>query len=135
MSGQHETPHTREELREEYQSHDEWFRHGPDEPHHQQAHGDFNPYVVMSFLLATIAVVAVTVFVVVPWFGRLVQAQRLEVREENSRYTAEHRAKMEEWNARLYDAPDWVNEQEGVIRVPVDTAMELVVAEYATERE
>lgn len=132
MSNEHHQPHDIDELKHELEDHDEWFRHASDEPTHQ-THGDFNPYVVMAFLAVTVVIVFAVAFLVVPWFGRMVQAERVQVREENLRPVMEYMEARTKWDADLTGEPTWINESEGVIRVPIDIAMEQVVRRYEAE--
>ncbi|MEO1130320.1 MAG: hypothetical protein AAFX05_11535 [Planctomycetota bacterium] len=129
MSEHHTTPHTSEELEASVHEHDEWFRHSPDEPHHQAEHGGFNPIVVMGFLAATILITFGVAAVVLPWFAREVQAQRVQVQEANSQYGAEYREKMEGWVSDL-SKPAWVDAENNVVRLPLDLAVERVIEQY-----
>ena len=131
MSEHGHDPHTQDELRDALREHDDWFRHDASEPSHQQSHGDFNPYVVMGFLAATIVLVAAVVIVTVPWFGRAVQAKRVEVQEENRRLTLDYEQRASRWTEELTGSPSWVDEANNVIRVPIDLAIDEVVESYA----
>ncbi len=130
MSEHH--PHNIDELKHEVEEHDEWFRHPPGEEH-QSAHGDFNPYVVMGFLAVTIVIVFAVAFVVVPWFARMVQGQRIAVREQGARVVEEYVNARANWQGDLTGEPTWVNEGEGVVRVPIDFAIDQVVERYAEQ--
>lgn len=130
----HHVPHTPEELKESLHAHDDWFRHSADEPTHQAAHGDFNPYVIMGSLAATIVSVVVVVVVVLGWFDRMIGAERYIVQENNPAYGQEFRGKQDVWKTQLYGEPTWVDERTNTIRIPIDTAIEVVVKDYATAK-
>lgn len=122
--------HNVDELKDELEHHDEWFRHAPGEITHD-THGDFNPYVVMAFLAVTIVIVFGVAFVIVPWFGRMVQSQRVEVRERSRLPMQEYIETRTKWDADLHGEPTWISESDGVIRIPIDMAMDQVVRRYA----
>ncbi len=135
MSEQHEPPHTEEELKQALEEHDDWFRHSPDEPHHQKAHGDFNPVVVMGFLAVTALGVFGTAVVTIGWFAREIETQIVTTdRQREAAYTAEYTAKRAEWQRALTGEPEWLNEQENVVRLPIDMAMEKVAQEYGQDQ-
>ena len=83
MSTEHHQPHNIDELKDELEHHDDWFRHAPGETSHE-THGDFNPYVIMAFLVVTVGIVFGVTLLIVPWFGRMVQAKRVEIREQST---------------------------------------------------
>ena len=125
------SPHNIEELKHELEAHDEWFRHSPDETH-QAAHGDFNPYVVMTFLAITIVIVVGVAFLLVPWFARMVQAEEVRTREDNPRVLQEYVEARTAWEADLTGEPTWIDEEAGVIRVPISIAIEGIVERYGS---
>jgi hypothetical protein len=134
MDEHHEPPHTTEELEQALHEHDDWFRHTPDEPHHQEAHGDFNPYLIMAFLAVTALGVFGTAAVTVGWFAREINDKVVSTdRERESAYTAEYTATRAQWDRDLTGSPEWINEQENTIRIPIELAMEKVVEQYAAE--
>lgn len=126
---EHQDPHNIDELKHELQSHDEWFRHAPNEEH-QVAHGDFNPLVVMTFLAVTILIVFGVAFIVVPWFARMVQERRVEVFEDNPAFAMEYMEAHETWVAELTGEPTWIDEKTNVVRIPIDMAMRQVIKRY-----
>lgn len=130
----HHIAHTPEELRETLHAHDDWFRRSPDEPSHQSAHGDFNPYVVMISLAVTIVSVILIVILTIGWWDRMAAEERYLVQENNPAYGQEFRGKSDTWRAQLYGEPTWVDERTNTIRIPIDRAMQVIVQEYATAK-
>jgi hypothetical protein len=128
----HHTAHTPQELDQVLHEHDEWFRHAPDEPTHQQSHGDFNPYTVLGVLGATIVGVILVVIVTLGWFERLVADKRHRVQEANPDYSFRLTERTTAWKTQLHAEPSWVDEKTNTIRIPIDRAIETVVKEYAT---
>ncbi len=134
MSEHHEPPHTPEDLKEALHEHDDWFRHGPDEPHHQKAHGDFNPYVVMTFLAVTAVGVFGTAALVITWMSREIHAEVIATdRQREASYVAEYASKRAQWDQALTGEPTWINEQENVVRIPIELAMERVAEDYGSK--
>jgi len=129
MSTEHHQPHNIDELKDELEHHDDWFRHAPGETSHE-THGDFNPYVIMAFLVVTVGIVFGVTLLIVPWFGRMVQAKRVEIREQSTLPVQEFMESRTKWDADLRGEPTWIDESGGVIRVPIDVAMEQVVQRY-----
>lgn len=124
--------HTPSEHAHALHDHDDWFRHSPEEPTHQAAHGDFNPYLVMGSLAATILVVIVVVGLTLGWFKRLAMEKRQVVQEANTQYDIGFRGKLDAWQTQLHSEPTWVNERTNTIRITIDQAIEAVVKDYAT---
>lgn len=59
------------------------------------------------------------------------RAKSTEARNAEVRYTIRNTVRGEQ--ARLVDAYEWVNQNEGVVRIPVERAMKLVVEELRTQ--
>lgn len=132
MSEQQHTPASETDLQEALHEHDDWFRHSPDEPHHQAAHGDFNVSVVIGFLAATIIVVLGVAVIVVPWYIRMINDRAVEVRELNPNYAPELETQFSEWDAQLHGEPQWLDEQTNTVRIPLEVAKRVVADRYGT---
>mgnify|MGYP007011824688 CR=1 FL=1 len=130
MSEHHHIPHDEQELKQALEEHDSWFRHDPDEPHHQDSHGDFNPAIVMGFLGATIVGTLGVAIILFPWFTRSIQNLALEQREQNPGILQEQIGRVAEWDAALRGEPRWLDEQANIIAIPIDIAMDQVVQWY-----
>lgn len=129
MSEEHEI-HNVEELKHELEGHDEWFRHAPGEAH-QESHGEFNPYVVLAFLAITVVIVFATALVVVPWFARMIADRSADVRERSGLVVEEWVASRTQWEGELRGGAQWINEDENIVRVPIDVAIDEVVRRYS----
>lgn len=130
----HHVPHNPDELHHALVEHDDWFRHASDEPTHQSSHGDFNPYVVMTFLAVTIVLVFGSAAAIVPWFARMVDETEHLVQEDNPDYNKIYREKADLWRAELYGEATWADEKNNLVRIPINDAMDLVVKEYAAAK-
>ena len=130
----HHVPHNPAELHHALVEHDEWFRHGSDEPTHQSSHGDFNPYVIMIFLFVTIVAVFGTVAAIVPWFARMTDHRKALVQEANPQYNAEFVEVSTAWRTDLYSEASWLDEKNNLVRIPIGEAVRLVVKEYAAAK-
>lgn len=120
--------HTPEEFEHELVAHDEWFRHDATEPHHQQAHGSTNTWIINAFFVATVAFVAVTALVVLALFKWDVNRVKV-VQQERTPISTEAQNLRAEWDSRLHSY-QWSDPQTGRVRVPLEVAKQLVINEY-----
>jgi len=110
--------------------HDDWFKHDPTEPDAQEAHGDTNPVMIISFLIVVIAVTFALIIIFLGFFGRTVASEQVgksELRTPDDEYLE---AKAT-WNADLYGEADWTDRENGVVRIPYDLAKSKVIDAYA----
>lgn len=141
MSTHEHIIHDEQELMHELEVHDEWFRHAPDEPQHQQSHGSTNMWIIGGFLFATVLFVFAAGWVLVnlfflPHINTLKTAHQESVPPLSRLYDASlggYAAGVsqlrDEWNARL-NTGAVLDPAQGTARVPVQTAMRLVIEQY-----
>lgn len=125
----HDTP---ADFEQELHAHDEWFRHTPDEPAHQEMHGQLNPYAIMAFLLVTIVVVFATAGLVHHTMTLRMTNHLKMVRQEaktDTTLAAAYREAHATWERELTTS-GWVDRSNGVVRLPVEVAAEKVRREY-----
>jgi hypothetical protein len=127
-------PQSETELREAAHEHDDWFRHAPDEPHHQVAHGEFNAKLVIACLVFTCVFTFGVAIIVIPWFKREVQSQKIAVQETSQRVVNERDEAYSAWTQELYGEPDWINQGEGTVSLPLPMAKGAVMEEYDASR-
>lgn len=134
MSHDHEH-HTEEDLKQELEHHDEWFRHSADEPSHMEAHGTINSVFIIGYLALTIAIV----FIIAVGVLQYVKSSQRELRTvtedaiPRGRYfgpgTGETATQaVAGWQKELGEWA-WV-EQGSVAQIPIDVAMDRVVEQY-----
>jgi len=90
-----------------------------------------NSRVLLS-ALAWMGVFGVFVVIVLITYG---QTPSVDVEEVNAEERLSIRNEVEATQTRLVDAYEWVNQTEGVVRIPVERAEDLVLSEleYAPE--
>ena len=110
---------------------DEWFEHDPTEPHHQESHGEFNSPMIFASLGATLLLVIGVAAVTLIWWGQLVNTRNVEVYERSDARIAERVAAESAWKAWLYGAPEWVDQANGVVSIPLERAQNSVIEMYS----
>ncbi|MBL0926910.1 MAG: hypothetical protein IBJ11_04555 [Phycisphaerales bacterium] len=134
MAHQHDHHHhTTADLEHDLHEHDEWFRHDPNEPHHQETHGKLSPLGISLFLLVTVLFVAATAGVLVQYLNRTLLDERYEqeqVRGEKMLFR-EKAESFAGWEKSLHGRPEWVDPKAGTIRIPVELARQKVLGYYA----
>lgn len=141
MSTEDHIIHDEAELMHELEEHDEWFRHGADEPHHQEAHGSTNIFLLGGFLAATVLFVFATSWVLVnlyflPNINNL-KAEQQETVAPMSRlydqsiggYAANIAQLDDSWNGAMTSGMV-IDADKGTARIPVESAMRLVIEQY-----
>lgn len=113
---------------------DPWFKHDPNEPHHQKSHGDFNSPGVYLALGATVAVTFGVAVVVIIWFIGLVNEQQTRVQEQSDYVTAEKVNFFTTWEEELYGDPEWIDQNTGTVRLNINQSMRRVIDRYAENR-
>lgn len=137
MSHGHDTDHGHHTVRDyerDLVEHDSWFRHDATEPHHQEAHGQTKPLVIVVFLAVTVVLVAVVSLLCLQYFNAFVRRELTAKVERNDAFYADARRVKAEWEAQLTTF-GWTDPQAGVVRVPVEIAKRQIVAEYNRPRE
>lgn len=122
--------HTKADFEAELTHHDDWFRHTPGE-HHQAAHGETNPWAVGGTLILVVVVTFGVAFYVLNYFQRAVAHEKLVKREQRTDLTwgAETAATKANWNNEL-NSYKVLDPKTGTVGLPLDVAMDKVVAEY-----
>jgi len=123
-------PHNPAEFRQALAEHDEWFRHTPDEPQHQEMHGQLNAWLVIGFLAITVFGVAVTSALVYHYMRALwrdARDDRLEARTEL--IASEYRDASGMWAQQLSNNA-WINPEAGTVRLTLEQASDKVIRQY-----
>lgn len=125
----HHEPQTAEEYHETLHEHDEWFRHSPGEPAHQEAHGRTSAGIIVAFLFFTLIFVGVTGMLVFQLWLKMTDGVVVqnEERRTNISQLLSARADWERQNAQF----GLIEGVPGRAKVPLDLAMKLVVEDYA----
>ena len=125
--------HTKVEYEHELVEHDQWFRHSPDEPHHQQSHGATKPIPIIVTLVGTILLVFVIAGYTLNFFDRAVADREIVNREmiTDTTLAKEWHETSANWNAEL-SSYSWLPnaDKKEIVRLPFDAAMNKVIAEY-----
>lgn len=125
--------HTRADFEAELTHHDEWFRHSPDE-HHQESHGSTNPWAISGVMVAVIIITFGVAFYALNYLGRAAAALKAERHEAltdtSMRLGGAYRETRANWEA-AQSQYTWVDAKAGVVRIPMDRAIDKVVRQYA----
>jgi hypothetical protein len=113
--------------------HDDWFKHDASEPAHQEMHGRLNPYAIMLSLAGTLVLVAVTIVLTLKLVFTPAITENKSVRLEagTDMLAGEVREAVAGWNNEMSRAA-WIDAENGVVRLPMDIAMDKVIREYAS---
>lgn len=141
MSTQDHIIHDEQELMHELEAHDEWFRHDAAEPHHQEAHGSTNIWVIGGFLAGTVVFVFASAWVLVNMYFlpniHALKTARQESVAPLSRlydstlggYAAGVSQLQDQWNATLTTGAI-LDQERQTARVPIESAMRVVIEQY-----
>lgn len=111
---------------------DEWHQHSAAEGAPQPAHADrANPFVLVG-VWAAITGSVITIVVVVAIFFSYSSTVVRQQRIETTALSAEHQAYRDQSLAARGQSA-WVDSDAGVVKLPVDIAIEKVVSEYNGE--
>ncbi|GAB4549358.1 MAG: hypothetical protein Tsb0013_10610 [Phycisphaerales bacterium] len=110
---------------------DEWFKHDPNEPHHQEAHGKFNNTGIFLTLLITIVGTFGVAWAAIKWTNHLVYEQEAKVVETSTRVTNEQYEALGRWQDQLHGGPEWIDQTAGTVSIPLDIATRHVLDRYA----
>lgn len=129
MSHSTKSPQDSIHFEEALEEHDSWFRHSPDEPHHQQAHGDTNSWAIILFMIGTLGLVLVVALVT--YYGAFEPLMRQEVERiaEGRPMSMEFVSSVSDGQRKL-SSYEWVDPARGVVRVPLDVAKRLQLEEH-----
>ena len=125
----HHEPTTELEYHETLHEHDEWFRHTPQEPAHQEAHGRTSAGIIIAFLMGTVVFVGVTGFLVFQMFLGMTDAEVVQSQERRTPISQLLSAQAD-WD-RQQSQFGLIEGAPGRARVPLDLARRLVIQDYA----
>ena len=133
MSHEHDIPHghdSKAQYEHALVEHDSWFRHDPTEGHHQEAHGQTKPMVIIAFLFGTLALVIVVGLFAMQFLKAETRGIKRTVQERNVVYVKDYRESTARWEARL-KGYEWIDANAGRVSVPITQAKQKVIAQYA----
>lgn len=111
--------------------HDDWHQHTPDEGVPQAEHGSTaSPTALGVTLLAIVFGVAFVIVILTAYFQSYTDRYKAEKQEGIPAARGQYLTARSAAEARLREA-GVVNREEGVYRLPLDRAIELVTNEYA----
>ena len=126
MSHDHK-PHT-EPYTHHHDAHtDEWFQHSADE-HPQQEHGALSPLVALLGIIVTMAVLFLTIGTLA-WYFDHVAKREISAKQETD--TGIDYVQTHARQTALLNNPAWVDAKAGIVRLPIDWAMDDTVRWYA----
>lgn len=113
---------------------DDWFRHTPDEPDAQTAHGEVKPFIILGFLATVIVITFAVIGLFLVYFDQTftdMYGQRNE--QATDRYLAsEKNTAFANWNETLnQQTPQWQSMEEGFVTLPIDRAQSAVLDMYS----
>lgn len=106
---------------------DAWHRHTAEEGVPQAAHGQTTPGVIALVAVGSFAALVLTIAFVTVFFGQVNLQQRRDKIEMD--LGANTRQLKAEWKAEL-GGYGWVDPAKGLVHVPIDQALDHVIAEY-----
>jgi hypothetical protein len=113
----------------DHHDHGDWFRHSADEALPQQEHASHvNTTAIGLTLLAIVFGVLFTVVVLSMYFVQYANTRKAEMNEGVG--SAETYIAYRDQSAAQLQALEWVDRAAGTVNVPVDAAMDAVLAEY-----
>lgn len=110
---------------------DPWFKHAASEPHHQESHGEFSAKGVYATIAFIIIVTFGVAIIVVPWVSMQVRGIQAVSHEQSSAISGPRQEAFSTWDAELHGNPDWIDQQTGVVSVPIEEAKRRVIARYS----
>lgn len=111
---------------------DQWHSHGsPDEPHAQDAHGEISGPALMAWLLLLFVGVFGAIIVLVFYFERS-QQRVVAVRTEIDMGQSVRQQLATEMGELT--SFGWIDQAAGVVRIPIDQAMEETVRFYREQQ-
>lgn len=108
---------------------DQWHSH-KDETPPQHAHGSVSPAVIFGVGLGGFAIVVACIALITIYFK--METQKEVSSKQEVSLASGFRAKQAEWESKLRGYA-WVDPQEGVVRIPLEAAMDKVASTYAQE--
>jgi len=122
--------HTKADFEAELTHHDDWFRHAPGE-RHQPAHGETSAFAIGATLILLVIVTFGVAFYVLNYFQRAVAHEKLIKREQrtDTSLNLPFQEAKANWNAELGQYT-LIDSKAGAVGLPLDAAMDKVVAQY-----
>lgn len=118
------------------EAHDEWFRHTPDEPVAQEAHGEVNaPFIIAFLSVVILATFGVVVLFLVYFQQGLRDATSERLEQRTDQLALEYNEKVATWNQKLHGPSEWQDPERGMVSVPLDLAKREVLERYGAGGE
>ncbi len=119
-----------EQLPHEHAQPDEWHRHTPAEGAPQAEHGaKANPAILALITGGFVVTVGLTILLSALYFFSYMTHER-QLKKETTVLSEEYRAYRAQTEASL-SGYGWADPAAGTVRIPVDTAIDQVVADYS----
>ena len=113
----------------DHHGHDDWFRHSSDEALPQQEHAaHVNTTAIGLTLLAIVFGVLFTVVVLSMYFVQYANTRKAQMNEGTG--SAEAYLAYRDQSAAQLGSLEWVDRAAGTVNMPLESAMDAVVAEY-----
>lgn len=108
---------------------DAWHAHSAAEPPPQEEHAaKANPLVLSVVMVSMVVFVVVSCVLVVVYFNRFL-TQEKQRKQESTAYFQEFE-RYRQQNLAAMEGFSWIDRQDGVVRLDINEAMDLVVQEY-----
>ncbi|MCB9837779.1 MAG: hypothetical protein H6813_00430 [Phycisphaeraceae bacterium] len=129
--GNHEHDNWEEQARTAHAD-DAWHIHSGEAPPQHEHGSKANPFGILLFSVASIVFVVALVIIVQMYFNQRVRALRIE-RQEHVDFTKSVVDQNQHAQQMMGDY-GWLDAGAGVIRLPVDRAIEITAQEYAGQQ-
>lgn len=131
----HDTPHAPEgwhaDADHSLVADDAWHDHSGEAPP-QEVHGETSALFIAGLGVVSFCGLLVCIGLLAVYFNQVSRAEIIQKRERTD-VAREFRERSAGWNAEL-TTYGWVDENNGVVRIPLDRAIELVVQEYGQKQ-
>jgi hypothetical protein len=106
---------------------DEWHDHtGEAAP--QEVHGETSPMFIAALGVVGFGVLIVSIVLITIYFNQVVRAEQVQ-KIERADMARDYNERRAYWDAEL-SSYGWIDQENGVVRIPLDRAIESVVEEY-----
>ncbi|MFG0274250.1 MAG: hypothetical protein ACF8QF_04250 [Phycisphaerales bacterium] len=106
---------------------DAWHDHSG-EAAPQEVHGETNPMFIAALGVVGFGVLIVSIVLITVYFNQVVRSEVVQ-KVERADVSREYTERRAYWDAEL-TSYGWVDQEAGVVRIPLDAAIERVVEEY-----
>ncbi|MFG0256745.1 MAG: hypothetical protein ACF8GE_02470 [Phycisphaerales bacterium JB043] len=110
---------------------DQWHSHTGEAPS-QESHGEIHPALIALVGLVGAVFVIATMVVLAIYFNQETRAQIEEV-VEGTNVAVEYLERSARWDAEQ-TSYGWIDQEAGVVRIPVDAAVSIVAREYESQQ-